>query len=101
MLTPFGLEVLSDYAKDMPSELIIFAMKKAVEANKRTIQYIKGILNNWHKKGIKTLIEAEKEDEEFKRSTQKQTKTETKPQKYTDEEFNKLFANLREEDNNK
>ncbi len=101
MLTPFGLEVLNDYVKDMSSELIIFAMKKAVEANKRTIQYIKGILNNWHKKGIKTLIEAEKEDEEFKRSTQKQAKTETKPQKYTDEEFNKLFANLREEGNNK
>ena len=101
MLTPFGLEVLSDYAKDMSSALIIFAMQKAVEANKRTIQYIKGILNNWHKKGIKTLIEAKKEDEEFKRITQKQTKTEIKPQKYTEEELNKLFANLREEDNNK
>lgn len=57
---------MTDYAKDMPSELIILAMKKAVEANIRTIQYIKGILNNWSKKGIKTVVEAEKEDEQFK-----------------------------------
>ena len=50
----------------MPGELIILAMKKAVEANIRTIKYIKGILNNWSKKGIKTVVEAEKEDEQFK-----------------------------------
>lgn len=50
----------------MSNELIILAMKKAVEANIRTIQYIKGILNNWHKKGIKTLIEAEEESYKFK-----------------------------------
>ena len=50
----------------MQSDLIILAMKKAVEANKRTIQYIKGILNNWYKKGIKTVIEAEKENEQFR-----------------------------------
>ena len=50
----------------MQSDLIILAMKKAVEANKRTIQYIKGILNNWDHKGIKTVIEAEKEEEAFR-----------------------------------
>lgn len=53
----------------MSSELIILAMKKAVEADKRTIQYIKGILNNWTKKGIKTVFEAENEDKNFKNKT--------------------------------
>lgn len=66
MITPFGVEILADYAKEMHKDLIILAMKKAVEANIRTIQYIKGILNNWSKKGIKTVLEAEKEDEAFK-----------------------------------
>lgn len=62
--------MLCDYAKEMTSDLIILAMQKAVEANKRTIQYIKGILNNWSKKGIKTVLDAEKEDEQFRnRST--------------------------------
>lgn len=76
MITPFGLDVLSDYAKEMSSELVIFAMKKSVVANKRTIQYIKGILNNWSKKGIKTVIEAEKEDEEFRNKNSIKEETE-------------------------
>ena len=50
----------------MSNELIILAMKKAVEAGKRNIQYIKGILNNWSKKRIKTVIDAENEDEQFR-----------------------------------
>ena len=66
---------MSDYAKEMHKDLIILAMKKAVEANIRTIQYIKGILNNWSKKGIKTVLEAEKEDEAFKNKAVKQEET--------------------------
>lgn len=70
------MEVLSDYAKEMTNDLIILAMQKAVEANKRTIQYIKGILNNWSKKGIKTVLEAEKEDEQFRNRNIVQEETE-------------------------
>lgn len=54
----------------MPEDLIILAMKKSVEANKRTIQYIKGILNNWSKKGIRTILEAEQEDKSYKNTNQ-------------------------------
>lgn len=68
--------MLCDYAKEMTSDLIILAMQKAVEANKRTIQYIKGILNNWSKKGIKTVLEAEKEDEQFRNKNTVQEETE-------------------------
>lgn len=60
----------------MSSDLIILAMQKAVEANKRTIQYIKGILNNWSKKGIKIVLEAEKEDEQFRNRNTVQEETE-------------------------
>ena len=62
LITPYGIEVLGDYSKEMPVDLIIYAMEISVEANIRTIQYIKGILNNWSKKGIKTLVEAKKEN---------------------------------------
>lgn len=75
-----GLEILTDYAKEMSNDLIILAMKKAVEANIRTIQYIKGILNNWSKKGIKTLVEAEKEDEQFKNKNTTKEETEEERQ---------------------
>lgn len=77
-IAPFGYEVLSSYAKEMSVDLVILAMKKAVEANKRSIQYIKGILNNWNKKGIKTVVEAEQEDERFrnKNATTEETEEE-------------------------
>lgn len=71
LITPYGLEVLSSYIEDMDKELIILAMKKSVEANKRTIQYIKAILNNWSKKGIKTVLDAEQEDKKFRKKDSK------------------------------
>lgn len=93
-ITPFGLETLLDYAKEMPSDLIILAMKKATEANIRTIQYIKGILNNWSKKGVKTVADAEREDEQFKKNNKKQTKNEISQRDYSDDEFSNLYTNL-------
>lgn len=93
MLTPYGLTLLSDYAKEMSNDLIILAMKKAVEANIRTIQYIKGILNSWSKKGIKTVADANREDENFKKSNKKQSKTEINQREYSEDDFSKLYAN--------
>lgn len=75
LMTPYGLKILESYLEEgIPAELIIYAMQKAVESNKRTIQYIKGILNSWSKKGIKTLIQAKEEEQEFKQ--EKRSKTE-------------------------
>ena len=94
LITPYGLETLEDYAKEMPADLIILAMKKAVEADIRTIQYIKGILNNWSKKGIKTVLEAEKEDEQFKKDNKKQEKSKPEQREYAKGELSKLYANI-------
>lgn len=76
LITPYGVEILEDYAKEMDINLIILAMQKAVEADVRTIQYIKGILNNWSKKGITTVLEAQKEDEKFKHKGEAKDETE-------------------------
>lgn len=69
MLTPFGSEILSSYFEELGKELVIYAMQISVEANKRTIQYIKAILNNWHKAGVKTLTEAKVESNHKKSKT--------------------------------
>ena len=61
LITPYALEIFTDYAKEMPCNVIIYAMQISVEANKKTIQYIKAILNNWQKAGIKTLADAKRE----------------------------------------
>ena len=66
LITPYGIEILQSYLKDMDYEVIIYAMKRAVEANIKTIQYIKGTLNNWYKAGVKTLIQAQEENQKFK-----------------------------------
>ena len=98
-ITPFGMQILTAYAEKMSKDLIILAMQKAVEADKRTIQYIKGILNNWSKKGITTVIEAQKEDEEFKKNSQKSNEK-NKKNAYKDYEqreydnLDHLYANI-------
>lgn len=81
LITPYGLEVLSDYTKEMPYDVIIYAMKKAVEANVRTIQYIKGTLNNWKNANVKTLIQAQEESQKFKNNKQEIAKEETEEEK--------------------
>lgn len=60
-LTPYNLQQLESYLDDFSVDVIIYAMQIAVEQNKRTVSYIKGILNNWHKKGLHNLVEIQNE----------------------------------------
>ena len=69
MLTPHGLTILEDYIKELNTDIVIYAMQISVEANKRTIQYIKAILNNWEKAGVKTLSDAKRESNSKKSSS--------------------------------
>ena len=89
LITPYGIEILNSYAEEMPNEVIIYAMQISVEANKRTIQYIKAILSNWKKAGIKTLIEAKKESSK----KNKNNSAEYEQRDYSNMDFNKLYAN--------
>ena len=63
LLTPYASNLLEDFTDELGFELVIYAMQLAVEANVRTIRYIKAILNNWSKANIKTLAEAKKESQ--------------------------------------
>lgn len=66
----------------MDLDVIIYAMQLSVESNSRNINYIKAILNNWSKKGIKTLIEAKEENNCFKsKNKQEETEEEKKARK--------------------
>lgn len=87
-LNPYGLKILESYVEDMSSELVIYAMQISVENNKKTISYIKAILNNWTKANIKTLEEAKRENKK-KVNTDKQIEQ----RNYTEDEFESLYAN--------
>lgn len=65
LITPAVAETLFSY-DDIDKELIIYAIKRASVNNKRSMNYIQGILNNWIKKGIKTVLDAENEEQEYK-----------------------------------
>ena len=65
-MTPATAELLFDYLDNMDKDLIIKAIKIATINNKRTGRYIQGILNDWNRKGIKTVLDVEKEENEFK-----------------------------------
>lgn len=66
LLTERTLEVIEPYRKTMPDDLLIYAMQLAVEAKARRLNYVEGVLRAWSKKGIKTLLQAKEEREEFR-----------------------------------
>lgn len=92
LITSYGKELLEDYLKEMPKELVIYAMQLAVEANARNIKYIKAILNNWNKTGTKTLIQAKEQNEKFKKEKESNKRESNYEQReYSNLDF--LYAN--------
>ena len=68
-LTALELENIIKWKDDnFPDELIIEALKRAVSGGIRNFRYIDSIIMEWEKKGIKTIFEAEAENEYFKAS---------------------------------
>ena len=55
------MEILESYQKDLPDDVLIYGMEKAVEKKARNLSYIKAIWNSWISKGITTLAEAQEE----------------------------------------
>ena len=82
MLTPRASEILESYRKDLPDDVIIYAMQKSVDNKQRKISYISGILNNWIKAGVKTLAGAKEEEQQFKKAHSKQPAAEIRDDKW-------------------
>lgn len=74
LITPHEAEVLNDYNKDLSDEIIIYAIKDAIEHKATNMNYIKKILDRYIQQGIKS-IEQLKIQENIKKQTE--TKKET------------------------
>ena len=59
---PNNIQAIESYMDDMQPALVKKAIEIAVKRNKRFYKYVKGILENWLSKGIKTLEEYEREE---------------------------------------
>ncbi len=55
LITAHEVEVLNDYCDDLPEDLIIYAIKDAIEHKATNMKYIKKILDRYIKNGIKTI----------------------------------------------
>ena len=73
-ITPYEFTLLDSYRPDFSDDIIVYALKLQVEAKATSINYAKAILNNWQKKNIKTLLDAERENEKRKTETKKEDK---------------------------
>jgi len=76
MLSPHIAQSITEWCKDMPEELVLEAMKRALQHNKPFFQYSGGILKRWQARGVKTLEEVESLDLEVRRSSSGKQKEE-------------------------
>ena len=65
-LSPIEIEKINDWSSSYDEEIINYAISIATLNNKRTFNYVNGILKNWKTAGYKTLQEI-KDNEEPKR----------------------------------
>lgn len=61
LITPVECQKLDNWKISFDEELIRYAIKIAVLGNKKTFNYVNGILNNWKSKGYKTIQEIKDE----------------------------------------
>lgn len=68
-LTPMEFEIINGWLEiEYSEELILCALKEAIYNGISNFRYIDRILYEWHKKGIKTKEDVEKNKREFKKS---------------------------------
>ena len=75
IITPASVELLLSYTDTFNQKIICEAIKKSAIANKRSCKYIVGILKDWKNKGLKTLLDIETEQENFKNKKGNRTET--------------------------
>jgi len=87
-LTEFECEHIEKwFMASYSEELILEALRRGVSAGIRNFRYLDSILREWEKKGIKTLLEVETEDENFQlrqKNKDKRKKKNVSTNKYDD-----------------
>ncbi|WP_303699929.1 DnaD domain-containing protein [Lentibacillus sp. CBA3610] len=80
VVSSYVAEDITNWITDLGDPLILDAMKRALEQNKATWRYVKGILKAWTRKGITTVEQAAADETAFRnqqnsKSTQSATTT--------------------------
>lgn len=75
---PYIKQEMTEWIDLLGEELVLTAMKRAVERGKGSWSYSKAILKAWHEKGYKTVVEVEQEIIEFQTNKKKRSRPESK-----------------------
>ncbi|EOP68318.1 DnaD and phage-associated domain-containing protein [Bacillus cereus VDM006] len=73
-ITPFIAEGIQAWVDDLNAKLVVKAMEIALEKNTRNMSYVNTILRDWHIKGLKTVVDVDAADKEFRAKRTAQTK---------------------------
>lgn len=76
LLSPYQLTVLHPYIKELGSDMVILAIQKALEQNKKNLKYIEAIIKSWIANDIRTVADVNNADEEFKSGKNKEETSE-------------------------
>lgn len=93
LLTPASAEIIYSYLDTFNEDVVCEAIKKASIANKRSTKYVIGILNDWKKKNIKTLIDIENEENNFRNKKTNVNETEEEKTQRKIKELEEAFLN--------
>ena len=90
LLAPFTAEKIGAWVDDLNEEMVIHAMKLAVDNNALNWRYVETILKNWSNRKFKSLADVEADRLRFEAGrNQKQQRKSTAPKEVVPEWFHK------------
>lgn len=91
-----ALDKLQGWREVFGTDMILLAIDRAAEANKRSWAYINGILANWQREGVRTVGDAAASDENHKRPTGRGGSP-RKPTESTRDQLARVLGNMDKE----
>ena len=80
LISPYEVELLDSYCHDLSDEIVIYAIKDAIEHNAKNMKYIKKILDRYVKQGLSS-IEQVKAQSNFNKQPKEETEEEKNARK--------------------
>lgn len=96
-ISSFKAEQLFELEKEYTEKLVLEAMKRCILHNKRTIAYLKGILEKWKDKTWDEIIEEEKDYEQKKNNLKESTYKNKREYKSFAQQEEDRFQRLKDE----
>lgn len=89
-----ALEKLQRWRQTFGTDMILLAIDRAAEANKRSWVYINGILASWQREDVRTLGDVDASDENHKRQQARPGRSTRQLAESVDDQLTRVLANM-------